>query len=587
MNSVNSEDNTSNHQSPEQKMIDNVSVGGNLSIGNITQISGEQNQRSKPKTIKPCHNLPQPDYGKFIGREQEKTKLFDKLRPYPHSTNSVITIDGIGGIGKSALALEVSHYFLNQYHNLSFEDRFDAIAWTSAKRKTLRADRGIVDRRQGFQTLDDICETIAIVLGIENIIRSQPENILDLVKRELTQQRTLLIIDNFETVDDDSVNEFITEIPAPTKVIVTTRHRIDVAYPIRLRGMPMEDGQLLIEQECEKKEVFLNDEQKRKLYERTGGVPLAIVWTIGRIGFGSRIDTVLAKLGNRKGDIARFCYEESIEGIKNKDSFKLLLALALCKGNASREELGIIAGFKKDELSRDDGLEELQILSLVNKDKDEFSILPLTKDYVNQELEILGGSLGQYIYRLIDFKVQESYDYYGYGICIGCDYLSKYKKYLSELEIKNSIDILSNSIYWLYQSISSVQYNYDEWCYSWCDFLTTLESIGNEIAIDQLKSWIDTIVSCGYEENISYHYGFSIWEISGCINTLSNLKKYNSIIEIINQYQDKNDIKIKCLEVLKTSKDKTLISPLNKILYKETNEEIASLLSQVLGEISK
>ena len=52
------------------------------------------------------HNLPQPDYGKFIGREQELAKVTRVLRPYPHSQHSVVTIDGIGGIGKSALALK-------------------------------------------------------------------------------------------------------------------------------------------------------------------------------------------------------------------------------------------------------------------------------------------------------------------------------------------------------------------------------------------------------------------------------------------------------------------------------------------------
>lgn len=127
MNVANPEDNSANLPSSEQNMIDNVSVGGNFIIGSLTQSSGEQNKKTKPKIINPLHNLPQPNYGKFIGREQEKNKLLNKLLAYPHSTNSVITIDGIGGIGKSVLALEVSHYFLREYNNLPLEERFDAI----------------------------------------------------------------------------------------------------------------------------------------------------------------------------------------------------------------------------------------------------------------------------------------------------------------------------------------------------------------------------------------------------------------------------------------------------------------------------
>lgn len=64
-----------------------------------------------------------------------------------------------------------------------------------------------------------------------------------------------MIVDNLETVDDEAVMDFLRELPAPTKAIVTTRHRIDVAYPVRLVGMPWEDAQALIEQECEKKGV--------------------------------------------------------------------------------------------------------------------------------------------------------------------------------------------------------------------------------------------------------------------------------------------------------------------------------------------
>jgi tetratricopeptide (TPR) repeat protein len=49
------------------------------------------------------HNLPQPDYGTFVGREQEQAQIHRLLSP--ESRHFLVTIDGIGGIGKSALAL--------------------------------------------------------------------------------------------------------------------------------------------------------------------------------------------------------------------------------------------------------------------------------------------------------------------------------------------------------------------------------------------------------------------------------------------------------------------------------------------------
>ena len=58
----------------------------------------------------------------------------------PQVRHFLITIDGIGGIGKSALALEAAHYYLRNYDQLPAEERFDAIVWATAKHDVLTAD---------------------------------------------------------------------------------------------------------------------------------------------------------------------------------------------------------------------------------------------------------------------------------------------------------------------------------------------------------------------------------------------------------------------------------------------------------------
>jgi septal ring factor EnvC (AmiA/AmiB activator) len=80
-----------------------------------------EQQRFHTYIPKVYHNLPQPDYGRFVGREAELTKVERILQPYPHSQHSVVTIDGIGGIGKSALALEIAHRYLRNFDNLEPE----------------------------------------------------------------------------------------------------------------------------------------------------------------------------------------------------------------------------------------------------------------------------------------------------------------------------------------------------------------------------------------------------------------------------------------------------------------------------------
>jgi len=331
------------------------------------------------------HNLPQPDYGRFVGREQELAKMYELLSPA--NRHFLVTIDGIGGIGKSALALEVAHHYLRDATTLPESERFDAIIWASAKQTTLIPNKGIVQRKRALHTLDDIYTTISITLRRQDITRARLEEQHQVVYRALTQQRVLLILDNLETVDDEMVIEFLRELPTPTKAIVTTRHRLATAYPIRLVGMPWGDAKELIDQECNKKSVTLPDDQARKLYNRTGGVPLALMWSIAQMGLGYGVDTVLTRLGNPKGDIARFCFEGAIGRVRGTDAHKLLMALALFERDANREALGYVAGLGKDILSRDEGLVMLEKLSLVNKRGERFAMLPLTRSYSLHELK--------------------------------------------------------------------------------------------------------------------------------------------------------------------------------------------------------
>jgi hypothetical protein len=332
------------------------------------------------------HNLPHPDYGVFVGREQELAQVHHLLRPYPHSREHLVTIDGIGGIGKSALALEVAHRYLRDYERLPPQERFEAIVWVSAKSTVLTAD-GPAIRRPGARTLNDIYTTIAITLWREDITQAPSEEQGELARNALAQQRALLIVDNLETVDDERVNAFLRELPAPSKAIVTTRHRIDVAYPVRLTGMPQQDGLALIEQECARRGAEMSAAEKDTLYRRTGGVPLAIVWSVAQVGSGYGVQAVLRRLGQPTGDIARYCFEGVIERILGSDAHKLAMALSLFAADASREALGHVAGLGADVLSRDEGLVILEKLSLLNKQGNRFSLLPLTRSYLEHELE--------------------------------------------------------------------------------------------------------------------------------------------------------------------------------------------------------
>jgi tetratricopeptide (TPR) repeat protein len=348
----------------------------------IADLEGQLRPVTAQQKALPRHNLPPRDYERFVGRQKELAEVRRLLSS--RSRAFVVTIDGVGGIGKSSLTLETAYIFVDQYAELPEQERFEAIVWVSAKRTYLTTS-GIRKRHQVFRTLEDVFAAIWRVLEYPTITRVRAEDQRELVEQALRERRTLLILDNLETVDDDDLLDFLNELPDPTKAVVTTRQRIDVARPVRLTGMAHPDAIDLIVQEAPRKEVSLTQEQQEELWHRTGGVPLAIVWSLGLMGLGGSVASVLRRLSSGQSDIARFCFEESVAQIRDRDAHKLLMALSLFATDASREAVGIVADLSVDEFGRDTGLEELLRLSLVNKDGERFSLLPLTRVFAQHE----------------------------------------------------------------------------------------------------------------------------------------------------------------------------------------------------------
>jgi len=452
-------------------------VGQDVCVADPTEIVAlEREFASKFKNstpfdaLKVFHNLPQPDYVRFIGRKDELNRLRELL--HPKDRIWTIVIDGIGGIGKSALALEIAHRYLVELFGSS-EESFKAIIWISAKTDTLTAD-GIKSRQQVSRTLNDIFKTIAVTLEEDEILKARIEDQDRLINRALSRQRTLLIVDNLETIDDEKVNAFIRELPAPTKCIVTTRHRIDVADPIRLTGMHRDDALSLIVQECNKKNVQLSDGQIDLLYRRTGGVPLAIVWSIAQMGYGHDVQTVLHTLGNARGDIARYCFENAINRLRNSPAYVLLLCISLCvySSSSTRERLGEISDLS--ELDRDEGLVELEKLSLINRQKNNFSILPLVRQYVIESI----ADIPSHILEKIALAISRTY------APEGAEALSLIQNYIKPealVTLKEEITrIVINQMYdWL------TNYS-DDYGASMC--VAPLVKLGTPAAITELKA---------------------------------------------------------------------------------------------------
>jgi len=532
-------------------------AGQDISVADPTEINALTNEyfvkiyKMKEKDRIVLHNLPQPDYINFIGRKNE----LDHLRKLLHSQDRIwtIVIDGIGGIGKSALALEVAYRYLNEYNFLPPQERFDAIIWTSAKTLVLTPE-GIKTRYQAINTIDDIYKEISIIFEVDGIYRNNLKEQDLLVKRILGRQRTLLIIDNFETIDDERIKAFIRELPIPTKCIVTTRYRIDVADPIRLSAMLREDALSLIRQECEKKNVQLETEQAELLYRRTAGVPLAVVWSIAQISYrGLGIDKVLRRLGDAKGDIARFCFESAVQYIQDNPAYRLLVCISLSLYPLSRQSIGYISDVS--ELDRDEGLSTLEGLSLINKNASSFSVLPLVREYIIPKVSTFSlEDLEQIIVRIAQDYAPSGGD----AISLIDSFFES--EVLNELKYKVTQIVVGQMWQW--------DNYFDEQGIYYC--LAALEKLATDEAISNLKA-----ITTGYTALYQ-----SMYIYSDVISALARLGKIKDLLDLLSVETQISNLFIDAFIKFETSEVISAIDKYLELSLEKSQIEIISKLKE-------
>jgi GTPase SAR1 family protein len=333
----------------------------------------------------PRHNVPNRTFADFVGRTAELDQLRKVLRPYPESRYFTAVVDGIGGVGKTSLVNQLAHEYIERHDKLREQERFDAIVWVSAKRDMLTAS-GIVQRPFELRGLADLYRALFIVLGRDELCQ-QPEDAHRAIATDLlTKNRVLLVIDNLETVDDEELEAFLRDVPDPTKVIVTSRKRIDAAVPIRLTCLADDDAMALIRSETRLLNLTISDVDAAELVRRTGGVPLGNRWSLDLLTIGHQVDGVLRRLGLGQNDIVQFCFAESINSLRDTAGFDLLLSLSLFESEARRDVLAAASGLDDDPLAVDESLAQLLGMSLINSSTTGYGLLPLTRRMCEGEL---------------------------------------------------------------------------------------------------------------------------------------------------------------------------------------------------------
>lgn len=285
------------------------------------------------------HNLPLADYDEtgLVGRADEVRKLKSLVQK---RREPVITITGEGGIGKTALALEVAYAVVDDPGS-----DFDCVLWVSLKNEVLTASgvRGIESAIHGITGA-------ALRLG-SALDKSFAGSVADLGDA-LSGLKALVIVDNLESAQGEEVIELYDALPSTVSYLFTSRIGLgQLERRVPLGPLSATDAQLLFRKFARARELQqllrLSDVALAQIVERLRFSPLAIRWYVLSVEAGKEPVSTLRD----QRELIEFCIRNVYEALSPKSKV-ILTVLDAVDRSVSFDELAVLTEYPLDELRR-------------------------------------------------------------------------------------------------------------------------------------------------------------------------------------------------------------------------------------------
>ncbi|MEM7133671.1 MAG: NB-ARC domain-containing protein [Chloroflexota bacterium] len=306
----------------------------------------------------------------------------------------LISVEGIGGIGKTSLAnVMIRRAIVNGW----FED----FGWISARSQRFQLTGKINSLNEPALTADALLEQLATqILGDESL--PQPisaKTVFPILKARFQSMPHLVVIDNLETVSDiESLLPILQQLSNPSKFLITSRESLysEVAtFPYRVPALTETSAIDLIRHEAglrnQPRLQNADDEELQSIYEIVGGNPLALRLIVGQTRV-HQLDVILQDLKKARGQaienlytyIYRFAWD-SLDEV----SRRALLAMPFASTEGGLlEDLAGICKLEPGELRS--ALNELVRRNLVNNLGDytqsRYAIHSLTRTFLMKQV---------------------------------------------------------------------------------------------------------------------------------------------------------------------------------------------------------
>ena len=329
------------------------------------------------------NNLPLADYDDtgFIGREEKKKEIKRKL----YGRYPVITIIGDGGIGKTSIVLSLISDLIDD------EDfPFEKVLWTSLKTKSL------IDGE--FKNIKNCVKSFDECFKRNHILDKEKVTAIDDLLFYMGAFKTLLILDNLETINANDVRKLFEEVPEGSKILITSRIGIgEFETRIPLDPFTKNESNYYFRRLAEAYDVALlksiTDLEVDKYTEKLYHSPLCIKWFIINVGKGNNPDFVIK---NQDG-IIEYCLSNVFE--KLSDSAKTVLTIMMIK----QKDFGmaeIVYIYDKDYESAATAVNELCACNFLQQiDCGVYSIPEFARKYLSIKIDKKDSSFNDYLNR--------------------------------------------------------------------------------------------------------------------------------------------------------------------------------------------
>ncbi|MFH0133259.1 NB-ARC domain-containing protein [Variovorax sp. VaC1] len=334
-------------------------------------------------------NLPNgaPNYVGRIDLEKDLTKILSDDR------HPVITLHGMGGIGKTSLAIKV-------LRDLADLGEYEVIVWLSARDIDL-LDHGVKPVRPSILSLEDVAKELYRLVNPllpEMARRTGKQCLLDLTEilgdKSVSKPR-LFVLDNFETVKNPvEVFTALSDcIRLPNKLLITSRFReFRADYPLEVRGMQLPEARELISGVAAKLGItsIIDEEYFLDLYQSAGGHPYIMKVALGEAS-KRNAPTQVSQILIRQGDLLEALFQRAYASLSLLGQ-RLFLLISSWSSLIPRLAIETVVLVSLEEISNLDGaIDELIRTSLIDETKTgDFDMLfaPIAaKQFAKQQLK--------------------------------------------------------------------------------------------------------------------------------------------------------------------------------------------------------